>query len=121
MVATWPISLPTAPLASGVKMVPQSITERSEVAQGRARIRQRTSRAVKIFNTPVAPLTAAQVDTLYQFWESECKGSSIEFDWIHPLLLTSARMRFYSEPEFTPIQGSTAVFRADFQVEVLPT
>lgn len=102
MPAVWPATLPQRTNARGyVETVDPSITLRSTVDAGPAKLRPRYSAEVRLFTIPLV-LTVAQFDTLDQFWASTLVFGSLPFDWIHMRKLTaySYQFREYPQPDW---------------------
>lgn len=102
MPAVWPLTLPQRSLARGYdERVDPSITLRSTVAVGPAKLRPLSSVEVRAFTMPLV-LTVAQFNTLDAFWASTLKFGTLPFDWVHMRTLAaySYQFREYPQPDW---------------------
>lgn len=115
MPAVWPLTLPQRGLARGYTETPDpSITIRSSVEVGPAKLRPRHSVETRLFTIPLV-LTNAQFETLDGFWESTLAMGSLPFDWIHMRTLAAYSYQFRAYPEPQVLSGRK--FRVDLQLE----
>lgn len=115
MAAAWPASLPQRALARGYTEAPDpTITIRSSVEVGPAKLRPRYSVATRIFTIPLV-LTVAQLDTLDLFWTSTLSFGSLPFDWVHMRTLAAYSYQFRAYPDPQVLSGRH--FRVDLALE----
>lgn len=105
MPAAWPGSLPQRTNARGYLEAPEpSITIRSKVDNGPAKLRPRYSVAVRQFTIPLV-LTSAQFATLDAFWQTTLVFGSLPFDWIHMRTLAAYSYQFREYPQADWLSG----------------
>jgi hypothetical protein len=115
MPAVWPPSLPQRGLARGYAETPDpSITIRSSVEVGPAKLRPRYSVESRLFTIPLV-LTVTQLDTLDNFWASTLAFGSLPFDWIHMRTLAAYSYQFRAYPDPQVLSGRK--FRVDLALE----
>lgn len=117
MTAQWPSTLPASPLAeSYAETAPENVI-RSAADQGPAKLRRRTTAAVRGLRLAYI-LSAAQTAVLDGFYLQELQGGSLPFLQVHPRTGEEAVMRFKGPPEYASLNGG--YFRAVLELEVLP-
>lgn len=122
--ALWPTSLPQDPLIAGLTEDPGTVTIRTAMATGPAKLRPRQS--VPVGKWPVGlKLDAAQVTTLLDFYQDTLGHGSLPFDWHNPRTNSVATLRFLEAPKIshdTPrLAGNAGRYTARFMVETVPT
>lgn len=96
--ATWPVSLPAAPLLGGIEAEDQDNVIRFEPDVGEAMARQRST-AVPVRMTVEFKLTEAQRATLMAFYRTDCAYGSVEFTWTDPEDGETASFMFLGSPK----------------------
>jgi hypothetical protein len=114
---TWPESLPAAPLLDGFSETPPDLTLRTQMEQGPAKTRRRTTAGVTQM-TAAYFLTRAQVETLLDFYTADLSGGSLSFAFVHPRTGDNVNVRFRQPPALTPLNGIYC--RVKLSLEVLP-
>lgn len=113
----WPVSLPASPLLDSFSETAPLTAIRTEMDQGPAKLRQRTTAGPR--NLRMAFLmTAAQVQTVDDFYTDTLKGGALAFDFAHPRTAEVLSMRFLGAPTYTP--AGSGYFRISFEAEILP-
>lgn len=114
---SWPVSLPASPLAEGFSETPPATSLRTEMDQGPAKMRQRTTAGVGRLGFSLL-LSLAQVQILDEFFRNDTKGGSLSFSFAHPRGGAAITCRFIEPPRYQAATG--AWFRAQLSLEVLP-
>lgn len=92
----WPLTLPQRPLARGNSGKQRSTTIRTPNATGPDKVRRRSS--LKLSDVPPKyVLTLVQLNILRDFFDDDCEGGSLSFNWPFPPNYTSAEVRFKDE------------------------
>lgn len=115
--ASWPASLPPTPLAAGYADTPPDNVLRTQMDAGPAKLRRRTTAAVRPLVAPLL-LTSAQVATLDTFYSSTLEDGALAFDWTHPRTGAAISCRFLQPPAYGDPNGD--LFFVTCQLEVLP-
>lgn len=114
----WPVSLPQYVTESGFTEQIQDQTIESQMETGPAKIRRRFTKSLRRFQVSMQ-MTAAQVSTFENFWQTTCRGGSIPFDWLHPRTRVASTLRFRNPaPMITTIGGGTAAV-VQFNLEII--
>lgn len=113
----WPLSLPQAPLAERYQETLPNAILRSEMDQGPAKLRARTSAAVGLFRLSYI-LTRAQAETLETFYRATLGQGALAFGFPHPRTGVAGSFRFRAPPDILAVNG--LYFRVDLQLEALP-
>jgi len=113
----WPQTLPLYPLLENyVETVPNT-SIRTEMEQGPAKVRQRTTAGVRKLSLSYF-LSKEQISELDEFYITGLKGGSMAFDFIHPRNDSDISCRFVSPPEYKAANGS--YFKVNIELEILP-
>jgi len=114
---TWPTTLPTYPLLDNyVETVPETVI-RTEMDQGPAKIRRKTTAGVRKLNVSYF-LNKEQVAALDEFYLTTLKGGALEFDFVHPRNSSDIVCRFTAPPEYKAANGN--YFEVNLELEILP-
>lgn len=114
---TWPATLPDAPLCDSYRESMPSTLLRTEMDQGPAKVRRRSTAAVRrltlsfIFDT-------VQINTLESFIDADLSGGALSFSFTHPRSGSAIRCRFRQMPEYASLNG--VYFKTQIELEVLP-
>ena len=114
----WPSTLPQLVAAQGYQESPPDTTLRSEMDAGPAKVRRRFSAGVRPLSVQL-DLTAAEVETLDDFYRGDLQDGALAFDWVHPRTQAAVALRFLRPPAYRPL-GSDAAWQAALQLEILP-
>jgi len=113
----WPVILPVYPLLENyVEKVP-STSIRTEMEQGPAKVRQRTTAGVRQMSLSYF-LNKEQIEALDNFYITGLKGGSVSFDFTHPRNDADIKCRFVSPPEYKAANGN--YFKVNIELEILP-
>lgn len=99
MPATFPLSLPQAPLANSFETMDRAALIRSAVDVGEDIVRPRFTRNIEDM-TMVFNLTPAQATTLKSFYRGTLAKGALTFNWKHPITQEALICRFKSPPRF---------------------
>ena len=114
---TWPDSLPAAPLLdSFCETVPDSVI-RTDMEQGPAKLRRRTTAAVRMLSVSYL-MNKDQVTVLEAFYLTTLYGGTFSFDFTHPRTGGMVSCRFVKPPEYG--SGNGNFFKVTIELEVLP-
>lgn len=113
----WPASLP-APTLSSLVESPANNLIRSAMDKGPAKLRRRTTANVKPISF-MLKLTAAQWDTLLEFYEVDTFSGAISFDFPHPRTEEPLSARFSGDPPQAAEQEGI-VYIVNVSLEILP-
>ncbi|MBU6475063.1 MAG: hypothetical protein KGL10_09665 [Alphaproteobacteria bacterium] len=113
----WPSTLPAAPLAKNFQEIAPATVIRTDMDTGPAKVRQRTTAGVGELQATYF-LSAAQTETLDDFYATTLAGGALGFDYTHPRTGALLTCRFVSPPEYTAVNG--AYYEAAVALEVLP-
>ena len=115
--ATWPGTLPTAPLVQGYQEIAPELTIRTQMDQGPDKVRKRTTAGVRQFQA-IFQMTTAQVATFETFYETTTNGGADQFTFDHPRTgSTETKFRFVGTPVYTSTGNG---FRVAVGLELLP-
>ncbi len=114
---TWPDTLPAAPLLESFHETTPDSTIRTEMDAGPAKLRRRTTAAVRRMNVGYL-LSKAQVATLEDFYLTTLQGGTIPFTFTHPRTDDAVSCRFVQPPEYGANNGN--YFKAALELEVMP-
>lgn len=117
MTIQWPNTLPAAPLVEGFHETPGQTAVRTQMEQGPAKVRRRTTAGVDSMSLLLL-LSKAQVATLESFFSDTLAGGALGFAYTHPRTGLSVTCRFTAPPQYTPTNGN--YFKAALSLEVLP-
>ena len=115
--ADWPLTLPTAPLLDRFQETLGDTVVRTQMDQGPAKLRRRTTAGVAQMDMCYL-LTGAQAVTLETFYRDTLQGGSLSFTMLHPRRQESVTVRFRKPPRLAP--KSTRHYMASLELEVLP-
>lgn len=115
---TWPVTLPQFVQESGYREEIQDQTIESAMDTGPAKIRRRFTKSIRRFTISMQ-MTAAQVTTFESFWQTDCKGGSISFDWVHPRTRQAATLRFRNPAPAIQTVGAGASSVVQFTLEII--
>jgi len=113
----WPNTLPAYPLLENFSEEVENTIIRTEMDNGPAKLRQRTTAGVSNMSLGYL-LSKVQIDTLEIFYKTTLKGGSLAFDFTHPRRDTIISCRFVSPPQYG--SGNGNFFRVNINLEVLP-
>lgn len=116
-IPVWPEDLPVRPLADRYQETLADTVVRTAMEQGPAKLRQRTTAGVAQIEAAYL-LSAAQTETLENFYRETLAGGSQFFHMAHPRLATTVKIRFRKAPVLTPRLGG--YMQARLELEVLP-
>ena len=114
---TWPNTLPTYPLIENFQEGVANTSIRTEMDQGPAKVRQRTTAAVSNLSLSYL-LNKSQITDLETFYKTTLKGGTLSFDFVHPRAGTTVSCRFISPPQYGAGNGN--FFRVILELEVMP-
>ena len=114
---SWPATLPQSPLTEGFTETAPATVLRTEMDQGPAKIRQKTTAGVRRLGLGFI-LSKAQTAILDAFFTADAKGGAVAFDFPHPRTGTTLSCRFTEPPRYQALNGE--LFRATLALEVLP-
>ncbi|MEY2653820.1 MAG: hypothetical protein RLZZ524_848 [Pseudomonadota bacterium] len=115
--ASWPVSLPQALLQSGFGETLPDTALRTEMDAGPAKLRRRTSAAVRPVSGALL-LTASQAADLETFYVDTLEGGTLDFTWTDPRTESACTFRFTAPPSLAPVSG--ALWRASISLEQMP-
>ena len=116
--ATWPISLPTAPEGSGYTEQPPLVTIRTNMDAGPPKVRRRYTAGIRLFTFSWI-MTKTQVAAFDTFFNTTCEGGALTFDGLnHPRTGSATIWRFTGQPSYVYL-GPDA-YRVTTSLEVLP-
>lgn len=118
--ATWPVSLPVAPLLDGFSYQPANTLVVSEMDAGLPKVRRRFTAGPDMASASWL-LTAAQFETFRSFFTTDLAGGALSFTAEHPLPpYATATIRFdpTQMPTFTPLGNGE--WKVDAQIMILP-
>ena len=114
---TWPDTLPVSPLLEGFQETVPDTVLRTNMEQGPAKIRQRTTAAVRGLRAGFL-MSRAQVATLETFYLTTLQGGIGSFSFTHPRSGSAISCRFTKPPEYGAGNGN--FFRVACELEILP-
>ena len=92
---TWPSTFPQAPLLEGFKETPPDNLLRTEMDQGPAKARRRSTSAVRPITWPTV-MTTSQVSAFEDFYTNTIKGGALRFNITHPRTNATVEARIIS-------------------------
>ena len=113
---TWPESLPQSPLLDGWQETLPDNTLRTEMEQGPAKLRRRSTAASGRMNAQFL-LSASDCTVLDDFYASTLAGGVKVFRMIHPRRAETISCRFAAPPEYAAVNGGYC--RARITLEVM--
>jgi hypothetical protein len=113
----WPAGLPASPLLDSFKEKAEDTVIRTEMEQGPAKLRRRTTAGVRTLSASFL-VSKAQVVTLEDFYLTTLQGGSLPFTFTHPRSGASVSCRFVKPPEYAGSNGN--YFKASVDLEILP-
>ncbi len=114
---TWPAALPTLPLAEGFRETPANNILRTEMEQGPAKVRRRSTAGVGKM-TLAYLLSTADIQTLENFIQDDLSGGVLPFSFTHPRKGNALTCRFRQLPEYGATNGG--YFKVAVELEILP-
>ena len=114
---TWPSSLPEAPLLQGFSETPPETVVRTQMEAGPAKIRRRFSAGVRRFTMQFS-MTQDQVAAFDDFFQNDCAGGSLAFDFTHPRTKQAHQFRFQTQPRYEPLTNQR--YTVIVEMEQLP-
>lgn len=112
---TWPATLPTYPLLENYMETVENTTIRTEMDQGPAKVRQRTSAATRKIQVSYF-LSKEQIDALDNFYLVDLKGGSLQFSFIHRRTSADINCRFLTAPQYNAANGNYYKVRLDLEI-----
>ena len=112
----WPESLPQSPLLDGWQETLPDNTLRTEMEQGPAKLRRRSTAASGRMNLQFL-LSAADCTLLDMFYSDTLAGGVSAFQMPHPRRSVMIACRFTAPPEYAAVNGGYC--RARLSLEVL--
>ena len=113
----WPVTLPVYPLLEGYRETPPNQIIRSQMDQGPAKLRRRTTAAVRLFQVGFM-LSQSQIDDLENFYLTTLVGGALSFDFTHPRTGATVTCRFASPPEYSAANGDYLKAFASWRIMV---
>lgn len=113
----WPAGLPQYVLVSGYTETAPNNTIRTEMAAGPAKLRRRSTAAVRTISCQLR-LSYAQRDVLDGFYLTDTASGSVPFDWVHPVTRAAVTMRFV-EPPSLAADAAGRHFIASLKLEIM--
>ena len=114
----WPAGLPQYVLVSGYTETAPNNTIRTEMAAGPAKLRRRSTAAVRTISCQLR-LSYAQRAALDGFYLSDTASGSVPFDWVHPVTRAAVSIRFVEPPSLAADAGGRH-FIASLKLEIVP-
>lgn len=118
--ATWPVSLPQKPLQDSYSEELQNNIIVTQMDQGPAKYRKRTTSSVKKFDV-IFLMTAEQLSTFETFFDSTISSGALTFDFPNPRSGSSETFRIdmsKGAPKISPLSGGQ--YRVGFGMERMP-
>lgn len=112
----WPASLPQSPLLDGWQETLPDNTLRTEMEQGPAKLRRRSTAASGRMNVQFL-LSTADCALLDTFYSDTLTGGVKVFQMPHPRRSTPVSCRFTAPPEYAAVNGGYC--RARLSLEVM--
>jgi hypothetical protein len=113
----WPDALPAYPLLDGFHETVPNTVIRTDMEQGPAKIRLRTTAAVRTMSLSYL-MSKAQVTALETFYLATLQGGALSFVFNHPRSNAAVSCRFIKPPEYGTSNGN--FFKVAIELEVLP-
>ena len=114
---TWPNTLPATPQADSFRETVPTTLVRTEMEQGPAKVRRRSTAGVRKLSMSFV-MSKAQIATLETFITTALSGGALAFDYTHPRSGASLSCRFRQMPEYASLNG--VFFKVAIELEVLP-
>jgi hypothetical protein len=114
---SFPSSLPPFQV-SGYSESPAKLVIRSQMDQGPAKTRRRSTAGVKPVKIETPPYTAAQVAVFDDFFVDDIASGASTFTMENPRTETTETFRFVSEPVYTALENE--MFRITLDLEQMP-
>jgi hypothetical protein len=114
---TWPNTLPAYPLIDGFHETAPNTVIRTDMEQGPAKVRLRTTAAIRTLALSYL-MNKAQVTALETFYLATLQGGALSFDFTHPRSNAVVSCRFTRPPEYVTSNGN--FFKVAMELEVLP-
>lgn len=114
---SWPSTLPASPLADNFFERAPDTSLRTEMEQGPAKLRRRTTAAVRLLSLRYL-MNKPQIAALETFYAATLLGGTLAFDFTHPRSALTVSCRFLHPPEY--ISGNGNYFTVAVELEVLP-
>jgi hypothetical protein len=113
----YPATLPVSPLVDSFREAIPNTVLRTEMEQGPAKVRQRTTAAVRRFSVGYV-MAKAQIEILETFYLTTLQGGTLAFDFTHPRTGATVSCRFVKPPDYVPTNGN--YFKVGFELEIMP-
>lgn len=117
MTIVWPVTLPEAPLLEGFQETAAATAIRTDMEQGPAKVRRRTTAGVGKLSMRYL-LSKAEVVALETFYDATLGGGALSFSFTHPRTGASLSCRFTEPPQYVTTNGDH--FLAALTLETLP-
>ena len=114
----WPSDLPPRPLVEGFAETAPTLTVRSPMDVGPAKVRRRVTAGVTQLKCSFR-LSTTQRASLLTFWQTTLAGGAFSYTWAHPISGAAITCRIVDPPAFTPAAGGVS-WVAALNIEVLP-
>ena len=114
----WPSDLPQRPLVEGFSETAPTLTVRSPMDVGPAKVRRRVTAGVTQLKCAFR-LSTTQRASLLTFWQTTLAGGALSFTWTHPISGAAITCRIVEPPAFTPAARGVS-WVAALTIEVLP-
>jgi hypothetical protein len=114
---TWPDALPAYPLLDGFRETVPNTVIRTDMEQGPAKVRLRTTAAARAMSVSYL-MNKTQVTALETFYLATLQGGALAFDFVHPRSNAVVSCRFTKPPEYATSNGN--FFKVAIELEVLP-
>ena len=115
--ATWPSTLPDKALARGYSESPPSVTLRTSMDAGPAKVRRRFTGGTRPVSVSQI-LTGDQVEILDTFFMGDLGGGSLAFEWKNPRTGSTVEFRFKNPPRYGEPNGDN--WPVSYELEILP-
>lgn len=113
----WPSSLPAYVQEGGYQEKFQDQNVESQMDTGPAKIRRRFTKAIRFFSVSMQ-MSPSQVTDFETFWQTDCKGGSVSFTWVHPRTRSAATFRFRNPAPSYSVFGGINVM-VNFTMELI--
>jgi hypothetical protein len=114
---SWPDTLPAYPLLDGFHETVPNTVIRTDMEQGPAKVRLRTTAAIRAMSLAYL-MSKTQVTALETFYLATLQGGALLFDFMHPRSNATVSCRFVKPPEYATSNGN--FFKVALELEVLP-
>jgi hypothetical protein len=104
-------------LLDGFRETVPSAVIRTDMEQGPAKLRLRTTAAVRTMTLSYL-MNKTQIVELETFYLATLQGGSLPFDFVHPRSNATVSCRFTKPPEYVTSNGN--FFKVAMELEVLP-